>query len=100
MQQPLLSSDVWIGWDHIARVLDALRQKPDEFVAFPAPAGPRARGYMAVLGGLAGLKGAPDVSGAMELIDYLTQPRTQIMTARSVGFSPVVKVELPPDFDP
>ena len=41
MQQPLLSGDVWIGFDHIARLLDALRQKPDDFVAFPAPAGPR-----------------------------------------------------------
>lgn len=100
MQQPLLSGDVWIGFDHITRVLDALRQKPDEFVAFPAPAGPKGRGYMPVLAGLAVLKGAPDMSGAMALIDYLTQPETQIVTARSVGFFPVVKTELPPDLDP
>ena len=100
MQQPLLSGDVWIGFDHIARVLDALRQKPDEFVAFPAPAGPKGRGYMPVLAGLAVVKGAPDMSGAMALIDYLTQPQTQIVTARSVGFFPVVKTELPPDLDP
>ena len=100
MQQPLLSGEVWIGWDHIARVLNALRQKPDEFVAFPAPVGSRGRGYMPVLAGLAVLKSAPDVSGATELIDYLTQPQTQMVTARSVGFSPVVKVELPPDLDP
>jgi multiple sugar transport system substrate-binding protein len=100
MQQPLLSGDVWIGFDHVARVLGALRQKPDEFVAFPAPAGPKGRGYMPVLAGLAVLKGAPDMSGAMALIDYLTQPQTQIVTARSVGFFPVVKAELPPDLDP
>jgi multiple sugar transport system substrate-binding protein len=100
MQQPLLSGDVWIGFDHIARVLDALRQKPDEFVAFPAPAGPKGRGYMPVLAGLAVLKGAPDMSGAMALIDYLTQSQTQIVTARSVGFFPVVKAELPPDLEP
>ena len=86
MQQPLLSGDVWIGWDHMARVLDALRQKPDEFVAFPAPAGFRGRGYMPVLAGLAVLKGAPDLSGATELIDYLTRPQTQIVTARTSGF--------------
>jgi multiple sugar transport system substrate-binding protein len=97
MQQPLLSGDVWIGFDHVARVLDALRQKPDEFVAFPAPAGPKGRGYVPVLAGLAVLKGAPDMSGAMALIDYLTQPQTQIVTARSVGFFPVVKAESPPD---
>src|SRR6266446_795886 len=100
MQQPLLSGDVWIGFDHVARVLDALRQKPDEFVAFPAPAGPKGRGYMPVLAGLAVLKSAADMSGAMALIDYLTQPQTQIVTARSVGFFPVVKAELPPDFEP
>ena len=46
MQQPLLSGDVWIGFDHVARVLDALRQKPDEFVGFPAPSGPKGRGYV------------------------------------------------------
>jgi multiple sugar transport system substrate-binding protein len=100
MQQPLFSGEVWIGFDHIARVLDALRQKPDEFVAFPAPAGPKGRGYMPVLAGLAVVKGAPDMSGALGLIDYLTRPETQIATARSVGFFPVVKAELPPDLEP
>jgi multiple sugar transport system substrate-binding protein len=100
MQQPLLSGDVWIGFDHIARVLGALRRKPDEFVAFPAPAGPKGRGYMPVLAGLAVLKGAPEMDQALALIDYLTEPQTQIATARSVGFFPVVKAELPPDLDP
>jgi multiple sugar transport system substrate-binding protein len=100
MQQPLLSGDVWIGFDHVARVLDALRQKPDEFAAFPAPAGPKGRGYMPVLAGLAVLKSAPDIGGAIALIDYLTQPQTQISTARSVGFFPVVKAALPPYLDP
>ena len=100
MQQPLLSGDVWIGFDHVARVLDALRQKPDQFVAFPAPAGPKGRGYMPVLAGLAALKGAPDISGAMALIDYLTRPETQIVTARSVGFFPVVQASWPPDLEP
>jgi multiple sugar transport system substrate-binding protein len=100
MQQPLLSGDVWIGFDHVARLLEALRQKPDQFVTFPAPAGPRGRGYMSVLAGLAVLKGATDISGAMALIDYLTEPQTQIVTARTVGFFPVVKAELPPDLEP
>src|SRR6202023_993601 len=43
MQQPLLSGDVWIGFYPIARVLDALRQKPDDIVAFPRPAAPTGR---------------------------------------------------------
>jgi multiple sugar transport system substrate-binding protein len=99
MQEPLLSGDVWIAFDHIARMLDALRQKPDQFVAFPAPAGPKGRGYMPVLAGLAVVKGAPDPNGATALIDYLTRPETQIATARSVGFFPVVKADLPADLD-
>jgi multiple sugar transport system substrate-binding protein len=100
MQEPLLSGDVWIGFDHVARLLDALRQKPNDFVAFPAPVGPKGRGYMPVLAGLAIAKDAPDPKGAAALIDYLTQPSTQIATARAVGFFPVVKATLPPDLDP
>jgi len=91
---------VWIGFDHIARVLKALRQKPDEFVAFPAPAGPKGRGYMPVLAGLAVVKGAPDMAGAIALIEYLTQPATQIIAARTIGFFPVVNAKLPPDLEP
>ena len=34
------------------------------------------------------------------LIDYLDQPETQIATARSVRFFPVVKADLPPNLDP
>ena len=55
---------------------------------------------MPVLAGLAVVIGAPDMNGAMALIDYLDQPETQIVTARSVGFFPVVKADLPPDLDP
>ena len=100
MQDPLISGDVWIGFDHVARVLGALRKKPDDFVVFPPPAGPKGRGYMPVLVGLAVIKGAPDMDGAMALIDYLTEPETQIATVRSVGFFPVVNVDLPPDIEP
>jgi multiple sugar transport system substrate-binding protein len=100
MAQPLLSGDVWIAFDHIVRVLDALRQRPNEFVAFPAPAGPRGRGYMPILVGLAVLKGAADMANAMALIDYLTQPQTQITLARTVGFSPVLSRKLSQDLDP
>jgi multiple sugar transport system substrate-binding protein len=100
MNQPLLSGDVWIGFDHIARVLAALRQKPNEFVVFPAPVGPKGRGYMPLLVGLAVVKGAPDTAKAMALIDYLTQPNTQIALVRTVGFLPVVNTKLPLDLDP
>lgn len=100
MAQPLLSGEVWIGFDHIARVLDALRQEPGEFVAFPVPSGPRGRGYMPVLAGLAVLKTTRDTDGATALIDYLIRPATQIAAAKGVGFLPVIDVEFEADLEP
>jgi multiple sugar transport system substrate-binding protein len=100
MQEPLLSGDVWVAFDHVARLLDALRQKPDDFVAFPAPAGPKGRGFMPVLAGLAIARDAPDAAGAAALITYLTEPKTQLATAVATGFFPVVKADLPADLDP
>src|SRR5262245_61545132 len=46
MQEPLQTGDVWIAFDHVARVIDALTKQPDDFVTFPAPAGPKGRGWM------------------------------------------------------
>jgi multiple sugar transport system substrate-binding protein len=100
MQEPLLADEVWIAFDHVARVLDALRQRPNDFVAFPAPAGPKGRGYMPVVAGLSIAKDAPNRAGAAALIDHLTTARTQLVTAAEVGFFPVVKADLPADLAP
>ena len=97
MQEALLAGDVLIGFDHIARMKDALATKPDDFVAFPPPAGPKGRGFMPVLVGLAITKGAPNRAGAIAVIEHLTKPETQLITAAEVGFFPVVKAELPTD---
>ena len=40
MQDPLLSGEVMVAWDHVARLTTALQQKPNDFVLFPAPRGP------------------------------------------------------------
>jgi multiple sugar transport system substrate-binding protein len=90
MQDPLLSGEVWVAWDHVARLVNALRTRPDEFVAFPAPAGPKGRGYMPVLAGLAIPKSSPNVSGARQLIRWMTGVGVQARTLGSVGFFPVV----------
>jgi multiple sugar transport system substrate-binding protein len=97
MQEPLLADEVWIAWDHTARLLDALRQRPDDFVAFPAPAGPKGRGYMPVVAGLSIAQGAPNRAGAAQVIEFLSRPQTQITTAVETGFFPVVRAELPAD---
>lgn len=97
MQEQLLSGEVWVAWDHTARLADAFNQKPDDFVAFPAPAGPAGRGFMPVVAGLGIPKTAPDMDGAKKLIAYMMQPATQIATLKAIGFFPVVKADLPAD---
>jgi multiple sugar transport system substrate-binding protein len=44
MQEPLQSGEVWVAWDHQARLIDALKASPDDFVAFPAPPAPQGAG--------------------------------------------------------
>lgn len=100
MQEPLLAGEVLIAFDHIARLKDALAAKPNDFVTFPAPAGPRGRGYMPVVAGLAIPKGAPNRAGAVVAIEHLTKPETQLVTAAEVGFFPVVRVDLPATLSP
>lgn len=100
MQEPLMGGEVWVAFDHVARVKEALVQMSDDFVTFPAPAGPKGRGYMPVIAGLAVPKDAPNRAGAIALIEHLTRPETQITTAAEVGFFPIVKAQLPADLSP
>ena len=97
MQEPLLSEQVWVAFDHIARLADAFNGKPNDFVAFPAPAGPTGRGFMPVLAGLAIPRTAPDRAAAEKLIQHLLKPETQIATLRATNFFPTVEVKLPAD---
>ena len=100
MQEPLLSGDVWIAFDHESRLLEALRQKPNDFVAFPAPSGPDGRFYMPVIVGLGIASHASDPQGAASLVHYLLEPKTQLLTLKESGFFPVVKVAMPGDLEP
>lgn len=100
LQEQLLSGDAWIVFDHTSRLAQAFNERPDDFVAFPAPAGPTGRGFMPVLAGVAIPETAPNKDEAMELIKYLLQPETQIATLKATSFFPVVDVELPDDLPP
>jgi multiple sugar transport system substrate-binding protein len=90
MQDPLLSGEVWVAWDHVARLTNALKTRGNDFVAFPAPKGPKGRGYMPVLAGLAIPKTAPNPAGAKQLIKWMNSVPVQARTLGSVGFFPVV----------
>jgi multiple sugar transport system substrate-binding protein len=91
MSEPLQSGEVLIAWDHVARLKPALEANPDQYVAFPAPAGPKGRGYMPVLTGLGVPVGGQNRTEAEALITYLTDPKTQTLVAQNLGFFPVVQ---------
>lgn len=97
MQEQLLTEEVWVAFDHTARLANAFNERPDDFIAFPAPAGPTGRGFMPVVVGIAVPKTAPDMDAAKSLIAYMTSPETQIETLKATSFFPVVNVELPDD---
>lgn len=95
MQEPLLSEEVWIAWDHTARLKDAFEAMPDDFLAVPVPAGPKGRAFMPVLAGFAIPVTSPNPTGAAALIKYMEQADTQIATLRETGFFPVIDVDYP-----
>lgn len=97
MQEPLMAGEVLVAFDHIARLKDALVEAPNDYVTFPAPAGPKGRGYMPVIAGLGIAKDAPNRPGAVAAIDHLLKPETQVKLAAELGFFPVVKAQLPAD---
>jgi multiple sugar transport system substrate-binding protein len=90
MQEPLLSGEVWVAFDHTARLLQALNEQPDNFVTFPAPAGPMGRGFMPVVTGFGIPADAANPEGAIALIEFMTRPETQARVLQELGFFPVV----------
>jgi multiple sugar transport system substrate-binding protein len=100
MQEPLQAGEVWVAWDHVARLIEALRANPNEYTAFPVPEGPEGRAFMPVLAGLSIPTWAPNPEGARELIRYLLQPDVQAATLSAVAFFPVLTGELPGDLEP
>jgi multiple sugar transport system substrate-binding protein len=99
MSDPLLSGSVWLAWDHTARLINALREIPDDIVTFPAPRGPEGLGYLPVLAGLGIPNTAPDMEGARSLIEYLTRPEVQVLTLQAVAFFPVVEGASPTELE-
>jgi multiple sugar transport system substrate-binding protein len=100
MQDPLQSGEVWVAWDHVARLVDALKSDPASYTAFPVPEGPEGRAFMPVLAGLSIPVGAPNPEGARALIRYLLQPESQGIVLRELAFFPVLTGEVPVELDP
>src|SRR6185503_19851529 len=91
MNGPLLSGEVLVAWDHSARLKPAFDKEPDNFVAFPSPAGPAGRGYMPVIAGMAIPLTAPKPDSAKELVRFMLTPKTQSAVLRDLGFFPVIE---------
>ncbi|MEX0277007.1 MAG: ABC transporter substrate-binding protein [Ruegeria sp.] len=100
LQEQLLNEDVWIAFDHTSRLASAFNERPDDFVAFPAPAGPEGRGFMPVIAGVAIPRTAPDMEASKALVAHMLKPETQIATLKATNFFPVIDVELPSDLPP
>lgn len=97
MQEPLGRGEVLVAWDHVARLVNAPADKPDDWLMVPAPRGPKGRGYMLIIAGLALPNGGKDRDLAEQVIRGLSEPLTQIETLRRNAFFPVVQTELPTD---
>ena len=100
MQEQLLTEEVWVAFDHTARLANAFNERPDDFIAFPAPAGPTGRGFMPVVVGIGIPKTAPDMEASKKLLAYMVKASTQTETLRVTSFFPVVTAELPSDMPP
>ncbi|HET7783194.1 MULTISPECIES: ABC transporter substrate-binding protein [Micrococcaceae] len=94
MQEPLGNGEVLVAWDHVARLITAVKDKPDEWLMVPAPSGPKGKGYLLIVGGMAVPQGSPEKDKAFELIKALSKPEAQIETLKSNSFFPVVKTDV------
>ncbi len=91
MQEPLLAGEVWVAFDHVARLIDAFSTEPETFVAFPTPSGPAGRGFMPVIVGLGIPADAPHPEEGIAVIEYLTRPDVQASVLADLAFFPVVE---------
>jgi multiple sugar transport system substrate-binding protein len=97
MQEPLERGEVLVAWDHVARLVNAPKSKPDDWLMVPAPRGPKGLGYMLVIAGLGIPNGAPEAGRAKDVIKALAQGDTQVEVLRQNAFFPVVDASLPSD---
>ena len=97
LQEPLQRGEVLVGFDHVARLVSAPADKPDDWLMVPAPSGPKGLGYMLVLAGLGIPKGAPDAELAKQAITALTTPEVQVEVLRQNAFFPVTNAKVPGD---
>lgn len=90
MNEPLLSGEVLLAFDHVARLKPAFDEAADDFVAFPAPAGPAGRGFMPVVAGMGIPFTSDNPDGARELLKFVLSPEVQSAILSELGFYPII----------
>jgi multiple sugar transport system substrate-binding protein len=97
MQEPLARGEVLVAWDHVARLVGATTERPDDWLMVPAPRGPKGLGYMLIVAGVALPRGGPERDKAEQAIRGMASAPLQVETLRSNAFFPVTSIELPTD---
>lgn len=100
VQEPLATGEATIGWDHVARLVNAPQAEPDRWVMAPSPRGPKGLGYLVVLTGMGIPRGAPEEDVAQKVIAALSRPAAQVDLLRANAFFPTVRADLPSDLTP
>ena len=84
MQEPLLSQEVWIAWDHTARSINAATSAARRLHSGARTS--RSKGPRLHAGHRPGhSQGRAHRASSEKLIEFLTQPQTQINTADAAG---------------
>lgn len=96
LQEPLARGEILVGWDHVARLVQAPKDNPDDWVMVPAPIGPKGLGYMLIVAGMSIPKGG-DKANASKIIKALSTSAAQVELLKQNAFFPVVKADLPAD---
>ena len=97
MQEPLERKEVLVAWDHVARLVGAPADRPEEWLMVPAPRGKYGLGYLLVVAGVALPKGGTERELAEQAIRQLSKPSTQLDTLKNNAFFPVVRADLTDD---
>jgi len=82
---PMKSGETWLTVAHMARVGEAYRANPANYVLAPAPKGPNGIGSIAGTSGFAVLKGAENSEMAMKFIEFMTRPEIAVKVAKGTG---------------
>lgn len=97
MQEPLARGEVLVAWDHVARLVGATADNPDDWLMVPSPRGPAGLGYMLIVAGVGLPRGGPDRDLAEQAIRGIAGAGMQVATLRENAFFPVIRMELPTD---